>query len=498
VCFALSMTNYHHVVQGLASSSKARPNNVPNDNYADVVETEYCGWNRRNALAVSAAALAAGFGVSPIAANAATDVATETVVDMAAINAARAKQSDTLPMMMDMNKINAARSSSSTGSTRIYKTLSKSIIPMKDPSPLLAIRSANGEFIQIPRVGYSFYKTPADQAARCTTLALLSGIRHLDVATSYGSNPEIAKSLKKYLDIGLTGLDTKEEKPELLEVLDATRTMGEQHAKTTINSGAGNSILSKAPIVGSAGRRGRRDALFLSHKLSNPEQSTDATQVRRSVKAAIATLGCSYLDMVSIHSPLTDKDRRLTTYQAFLDLRDSGFVKTVGVCNYGLGPLQEIIKAGLDLPAVNQLELSPFNAHKDVVEFCDTYGIAVSCAAWSKLSGADGPSEQWDVVAKLAAHKKTTKAQILVRWALQKGYICVPRSAAASKVERMAIAENSYGGVNLDGTNFVLTAEEMTTLDGLDVNYKAGKLGRRDGWEDSDVTGPDWDPTDFV
>jgi diketogulonate reductase-like aldo/keto reductase len=91
-----------------------------------------------------------------------------------------------------------------------------------------------------------------------------------------------------------------------------------------------------------------------------------------------------------------------------------------------------------------------------------------------------------------------TKAQILVRWSLQKGYICVPRSAAASKVERIGIAENSYGGVNNVDGSFVLSPEEMKILDELDVSFKAGKLGRRDGWDDGDVTGPEWDPTDFV
>ena len=52
--------------------------------------------------------------------------------------------------------------------------------------------------------------------------------------------------------------------------------------------------------------------------------------------AAIAELGVGYLDMISIHSPLTDKERRLATYQASLELLDSGFVKSVGVCNYGI------------------------------------------------------------------------------------------------------------------------------------------------------------------
>ena len=56
----------------------------------------------------------------------------------------------------------------------------------------------------------------------------------------------------------------------------------------------------------------------------------------------------------------------------------------------------------------------------------------------------------------------------------------------------MAIAENSYGGI----LDFHLSNEEMAILDSLNVNFKAGKLGRRDGWKDGDVTGPEWDPTE--
>jgi diketogulonate reductase-like aldo/keto reductase len=462
--------------------------------------------SRRDALIGSTASLAAGLVmVSP------ANAAETEEIDMAALNSARAKASTSLSEMVermeinkpkilaadgdetkvDMDKINAARSKTGT------RPRGKNLFPISDPSPILTIRGGlNGKSkIKIPRVGYSFYKTAPDQAARCTSLALRSGVLHLDVGTLYNSNGEIAKSLKRYLDIGLTGIDLRDEKPEVLERLDATRLAGEEHG--TLLGGGSSSILSPL-LMGSLGRRGRREGLFVSHKIANAEQSTDAVAVRRSVKADIATLGCTYLDMVMMHSPLTDKARRLTTYQSLLEMRDSGFAKTVGVCNYGLGPLQEILEAGLELPAVNQLELSPFNAHKDVVDWCDKYGVAVACGAWSKLSSADGPTEGWDVVAKMAQPKGMTKAQILVRWSLQKGYICVPRSAGASKVERIGIAENSYGGVNNIDGSFVLSPEEMKILDELDVSFKAGKLGRRDGWDDVAVTGPEWDPTDFV
>lgn len=93
---------------------------------------------------------------------------------------------------------------------------------------------------------------------------------------------------------------------------------------------------------------------------------------------------------------------------------------------------------------------------------------------------------------KINCHKKL-QAQVLVRWALQKGYLCVPRSGSGSKIERKAIFENSFDGVE----NYELSLSDMETLDGLDENLKAGKLGRRDGWEDSDVSDIHWDPTSY-
>jgi len=360
-------------------------------------------------------------------------------------------------------------------------------LPIKSPS------MSTPTTLDIPRVGYSFYKTSLDKVERCAALALRSGVTHLDLATQYESNAEIAKTIRTYLRFGRTKLAT-EEKPELLELMDASYKYQESRMKSKSTK---------------RGRERRREELFLSHKISNEEQSTDPDKIRRAVLGTMDTLGVDYLDMVSIHSPLTNSETRLATYRALLDLQQ-GPIKSVGVCNFGIGPLKDIVAAGLPLPVVNQLELSPFNEHREVVEWCDRNGVAVSCAAWSKLSGARGPTKQWEVLSQLADKKGVTKSQLLVRWSLQKGYICVPRSGPGSEIERLAVAENSYGGgtvikdgklsmIDVSGeTSTMLAPEEMAILDGLDVNYKAGKLGRTDGWNDADVTGVDWDPTEAI
>ena len=439
--------------------------------------------NRRNALVTASSTI---FGMSgyPIKSNA--ELIEPEAIDLDAIKAAQSKTATlSMPGMMK-----------SSGNS-----LSIGFIPMKDPPPTLTIRGGieGKSTIKIPRVGYSLYKTAPDVAARCTAIALRSGVRHFDVGTLYGSNDEISIPIKNYLDNGMDAIDsiTKNEKPELNLFLDETKNDGNKHALTTISSGL---ITNAAPAPsGSAGRRGRREGLFISHKLSNKEQSMKRIDVRRAVKAQIAALGTQYLDLVSIHSPLTDKGRRLESYAALLELRDQGFVKSVGVCNYGLGALEELRDYGLDLPSINQLELSPFNTHPNILNWCKDNNIAVGCGAWSKLSSADGPQEQWAVLGEIASKKGMTKAQVLVRWSLQKGFVCVPRSAAGSKLERYAIAENSYGGINRrEGQSCMLTDEELEIIDSLNVDLKAGKLGRRDGWDDADVMGIEWDPTDFV
>ena len=420
---------------------------------------------------------------------------------------------------IDLAAFNAARTSVGGGSASVARsTRGSSRTDNSDPSPLLSIRGGRGgkSTLSIPRVGHSLYKTKPEEVARCIRLALRCGIRYFDTATGYGSLDEARVAFEKYLT-GSSSSKRREyadEKPELLQLLDDANLAAQAHAIQTM----GYDRSTSPNIDGSAGRRGRREELFISHKLSNNEQSTDIITVKRHVKDAIAMLGVGYLDMISIHSPLTDPERRIVTYRALLELRDAGFVKSIGVCNYGLGPLEEIRKLiGVDvlgnvkvsdLPAINQLELSPFNTHRDVVQFCDKYGIAVGCAAWSKLSGVDGPSDQWAVLSEVAKARGMTKAQLLVRWSLQKGFVCVPRSGSSTKIERLAIAENSYGGVNpqphqieIDSDmspSFVLTNEHMKLLDDLDVGYKAGKLGRRDGWDDIDVLGPNWDPTDYA
>ena len=330
---------------------------------------------------------------------------------------------------------------------------------------------AGNAMLSVPRVGFSLYKTPQDQVERCVQLALEAGVQHFDVATAYGTNQEAGRVFQRYL---VNGLD---------------------HGA----SGASDPSLS-SPCLGTS-RSQRRARLFVSHKVSNNEQSSKRQNVYKAVKQQISLLKCGYLDMVSIHSPLTDYARRMATYEALWDLQREGAVRAVGVCHYGIPALNELIESTLSIslppPSVIQLVLSPFSQHKDIagpLGWAEQHGSLVCCNAWSKLSSIDGPQEGWAILADIAKSKGMTKAQVLVRWALQRGYLCVPRSGSQFKIERAAIAENSYDGVS----KFVLTPKEMEILNGLDENLPAGRLGIVDGWVESDIVNAQWDPTSVV
>ncbi len=146
-----------------------------------------------------------------------------------------------------------------------------------------------------------------------------------------------------------------------------------------------------------------------------------------------------------------------------------------------------------------QLQLSPFNQHRDIQSWAQQYNSVLCCSAWSRLSSTDGPQEGWAAVGKIASEKKMTKAQVLIQWSLQRDFVCVPRSGVGSKVERNAIYENSYGGmgIDIDRFGYYLNDDEMTILNGLDEGLKVGRLGVKDGWNEEDIVDRNWDPTDL-
>jgi 2,5-diketo-D-gluconate reductase A len=304
-----------------------------------------------------------------------------------------------------------------------------------DKQPLLAAGS-----IAVPRVGFGLYKTAPEETKAAVALALEAGVRHFDTAAAYNNEAELGAALR-----------------------EAT--------------GAGENVFVATKVAVTAG-----------------------TSARDAVAAAADRLKRAP-DCVYMHSPLASKEQRLETWAALAEARREGLCRTIGAANCGLRHLKELEVAG-PAPALVQLELSPYNQRPAEVAWARGNRAVVTCAAWSKLSGAYnwGSDAAFKTLTAVSKAHGATKAQVLVRWSIQRGFVPLARSGVGDSVQRLAIAQNALAGVE-DGVSWKggqLSASEMRALNALEAKLASGTLGRADGWNADDVTGPDWDPTTYV
>ncbi|KAI1765321.1 aldo-keto reductase family 1 member E1 [Hypoxylon sp. FL1150] len=207
----------------------------------------------------------------------------------------------------------------------------------------------------------------------------------------------------------------------------------------------------------------RRDDLFYTTKLVSNSTSYEA--VRQSIRQSVRACGLGYIDLFLLHSPYGGTEARLTTWKAVEDAIDEGQIKSAGVSNFGVRHIEELMASNPRIkPAVNQIELHPFNTQTDIRAACAKYGIILE--AYSPLAQARRMKHP-DIVVT-AKKYRCTPAQLMIRWSLQHGFVPLPKS-----VRRERLLENANVGW------FEISKEDMETLDGLDEGL---------------VT--DWDPTD--
>jgi diketogulonate reductase-like aldo/keto reductase len=206
-----------------------------------------------------------------------------------------------------------------------------------------------------------------------------------------------------------------------------------------------------------------RDEVFVTTKLAKDDLGYDSGL--RAFDASLDRLGLDYVDLYLIHWP---GGPRRESWRALEEIHESGRAKAIGVSNFMVDHLEEVLDQGSVVPAVNQFELHPFNyrSRNDVVDFCREHGIAVE--GYSPLTKTQRLDD--DTVQAVAdAHGKTA-AQILIRWALQHRFITIPKSTNQGRIEE-----------NADVFDFELSDQEMERLDGLDEDYVTS-------WDPRDVS----------
>ncbi|MDP5227416.1 MULTISPECIES: aldo/keto reductase [Arthrobacter] len=200
-----------------------------------------------------------------------------------------------------------------------------------------------------------------------------------------------------------------------------------------------------------------REDLFITSKVWNSEQGFEETLA--AYDASLEKLGLDYLDLYLIHWPAPANGRFIDTWKALEKIFSDGRVRAIGVSNFEPDQLEQLLTEATVVPAVNQVELHPALQNRAVQAFGAERGIATE--AWSPL--AQGAALKDPSVLAIAEKHGRTPAQVILRWHLQQGRVVIPKSVTPSR-----IAEN------LDVFGFELSAEELTTIDGLERDGRTG------------------------
>jgi len=234
----------------------------------------------------------------------------------------------------------------------------------------------------------------------------------------------------------------------------------EQAVQTAISAGYRSidtaAIYNNEEGVGKAIRNSGipREKLFITTKVWNADQGYNSAI--SAFQASRKRLGLEYIDLYLIHWPVKEKYKE--TWKALEKLYESGVVRAIGVSNFQIHHLQDIMSSSNIVPMVNQVEYHPLLAQQPLRQFCKTNRIQLE--AWSPLMQGNLNEP---ILIELAAKYNKTPAQIILRWDLQNAVITIPKS---TRPER--ISENS------DIFDFVLTTEDMGKLNALDRSHRFG------------------------
>nr|WP_314260773.1 aldo/keto reductase [uncultured Devosia sp.] len=242
--------------------------------------------------------------------------------------------------------------------------------------------------------------------------------------------------------------------------------IGDRQAETLVSQAidAGFRHLDTAQAYGNEGGVGRavveaevdRGELFVTSKLRGRDMGYD--NALRSFDASLKRLGLDYLDLFLIHWPMPATSQYVETWEALVDLRKSGRVRSIGVSNFTAAHVDHIVgKTGV-VPAINQLELHPFFQERAIREHHLRHAITIQ--SYSPLGSNGGRVLRNPVVMAIAERHGRTPAQVVIRWHLQQGLVPLPKTATPSRIPE-----------NLAVWDFVLKDEEMVELRALDQRH---------------------------
>jgi 2,5-diketo-D-gluconate reductase A len=187
-----------------------------------------------------------------------------------------------------------------------------------------------------------------------------------------------------------------------------------------------------------------REEIFVTTKFM-PRSDPD-----RELAASLKRLGLDYVDLYLIHWPAGEPTRFWARFEEFAA---RGLARAVGVSNYGAAEIRELVAQASIPPAANQIEFNPFAYRRRLLEACQQAGVVVQ--AYSPLMQGHGLGDRR--IAAVAGKHERTPAQVLLRWAVQRGTVVIPKSANPDRIR-----------TNAQIFDFTLDGEDLAALDALD------------------------------
>lgn len=250
------------------------------------------------------------------------------------------------------------------------------------------------------------------------------------------------------------GVFKVEEGSELVEAIKAAIKHGYRSIDTAAayanESGVGQGIHEALAENGLS-----RNDLFVTSKVWNSDQGYEETLA--AFDTSLSKLGLDYLDLYLIHWPAAGKYK--DTWRAMEKLYKDGRVKAIGVSNFQVHHLEDLLQDAEIKPMINQVEFHPYLTQKELLTFTREHGIQLE--AWSPLM--QGELLNQPVLQEIAGKHGKSVAQVILRWDLQNGVITIPKS-----IKEHRIIENA------SLFDFELTSTEMEQIDALNQDRRVG------------------------